>query len=178
MDMDSQHLEEIIGALTHNLKLIDEQLNDPNRFPKVPKTDADRKLLELKAQLESVAAQQRQTVNFLNGIVDTRNMEALSDRGDPLEQLFGIADLSPTAKASPKLQGTNTQFAGGPLTQTPDEKMDPQLKVSEYSSLSSSIFGRFYRIVFLEQGWITSLEQPLAKNVIELAHTCNGPSSP
>ena len=174
MQLDSQHLEQIIGALTHNLDLIEAQLNDPNRFPKTPKDDADRKALEIKAQLEAVAAQQKQTLNVLNALLDTRSMEALAGRGDPLETLFGIDDAGTKLKGGPKVQGTNGQFNGGPLAATPDQQMDPTLKPSEFSALTNSVFGRFYRIVFLEQQAITKLESPLAQNVIQVTRACNG----
>lgn len=174
MQLDAQHLEQIVGALTHNLQLIDAQLSDANRFPKVPKTDADRKALEFKAQLEAIAAQQKQTLNVVDAMLETRNMEALANRGDPMEQLFGIDDLSPTQKGSPKAQGSNQQFNGGPLTATPAQQFDPSLKPSEYGALTNSVFGRYYRVVYLEQGAISSLEQPLAKNVVETTKRCSG----
>jgi hypothetical protein len=173
MDLDMERLERIIGAMTHNLQLVEQQLNDPNRFPKIAKTDADRKALELKAQLEQVAAQQKQTLNVLDGLLDTRNMDELANRGDPAAQLFGLNDSN-----NPKVSGSNQEFSGGPLSQTPDQQYDPSLKPEEFSSLSNSIFGRFYYVVFLEQHAIDSLEQPLAKNIVEVTQRCSGTPSP
>jgi hypothetical protein len=167
IQLDAQHIEQIIGAITHNLQLIDAQLKDSSRFPKDPKTDADRKALEMRAQLESVEAQQKQTLNVLNGLYDTRTMEALSGRGADVITLFGLNDGN-----NPLIAGTNQQLTTGPLPATPDQNYDPSLKPSEFNALTNSVFGRFYRIVFLEQGAISSLEQPLAKNVVETTKRC------
>lgn len=169
MQLDTQHIETIIGAITHNLKLIDEQLKDSSRFPQDPKTADDKKLLEMRAQLEAVAAQQRQTLNVLEGIVDTRTMDALSDRGADVVNLFGLNEGH-----NSKISGSNQQFAGGPLTATPDQLMDPALKPSDFSTLKSSVYGRFYSVVYWEQSAIHQLESPLAQNVMETTRQCRG----
>lgn len=167
--LDNQRLEAIIGALTHNLDLIDAYLGDSSRFPKVAKTDADREALEMRAELEAVAAQQRQTLNVLNGEIDTRDMNALAGRGADIDSLFGL-----NPNNNDKISGSNQQFNGGPLEKTVDRLSDPSLKPEEFSTLSSSIFGRFYNIVYIEQKAISKLESPLAKNVIEATRQCNG----
>ncbi|HKU66382.1 MAG TPA: hypothetical protein VJP85_01255 [Candidatus Baltobacteraceae bacterium] len=169
MQLDAQHIERIISTITHNLELIDAQLKDSSRFPKDPKTDADRKALEMRAQLESVETQQKQTLNVLNALYDTRTMEAMAGRGADVLTLFGL-----NAGNNPEIAGTNQQFSNGPLPATPDQNYDPVLKPSEFNALTNSVFGRFYRIVFLEQGAISSLEQPLAKNVVQTTQRCRG----
>ncbi len=174
MQLDVQHLEQVIGALTHNLKLLEDQLNDPSRFPAVAKNDADRKALEMKAQLEAVAKQQQQTLSVLNGLVDTRNMETVAGRGDPMQILFGTDSPGGSTKASDKDMGSNDIFNAGPLTQTPGQKYDPALSQDDFSMLTNSVFGRFYRIVYLEQGAIANLETPVAKNVVDVGHSCIG----
>lgn len=174
IQLDNQRIEAIIGAITHNLQLIEAQLNDPARFPAVAKTESDRKALELKTQLEAVAKQQRQTLDVLEGLVDTRNMETIAGRGDPMEKLFGVDDVGPgTANALDS--GSNATFNGGPLPQTPDQQHDPALSQNDFATLKGSVFGRFYRVVYLEQGAIQTLETPLAKNIVETTSTCNGP---
>lgn len=169
MQLDTQHIETIIGAITHNLQLIDEQLKDSSRFPKDPKTADDKKLLEMRKQLEAIEAQQRQTLNVLEGIVDTRTMNALSNRGADVLNLFGL-----NGGNNSKISGSNNQFSGGPLTATPDQLMDPSLKPSEFSTLKSSVYGRFYSVVYWEQAQIHELESPLAQNVMETSRQCNG----
>lgn len=175
MQLDISHMEQVVGALTHNLQLIEDQLNDPARFPAVAKTESDRKALELKAQLEEVAKQQRQTLDVLEGLIDTRNMETVAGRGDPMATLFGVDSAGSGYPANPKVAGSNATFNGGPLEQTPDQKYDPALSQDDFSTLTNSLFGRFYRVVYLEQGAIHSLETPLAKNIVETTSTCNGP---
>lgn len=174
MQLDLSRMEQVVGALTHNLKLIEDQLNDPARFPAVAKTDSDRKALEIKAQLEAVAKQQKQTLNVLEGLIDTRNMETIAGRGDPMEKLFGADDTGNPSSANAKDIGSNAVFNAGPLTQTPEQKYDPALTQDDFSTLTNSLFGRFYRVVYLEQGAIQSLESPLAKNVVETTSTCSG----
>jgi len=169
MQLDTQRIEAIIGAITHNLQLIDQQLKDSSRFPKDPKTADDKKMLQMREQLEAVEAQQRQTLNVLEGIVDTRTMDALSNRGADVINLFGLNDGH-----NPKISGSNSQFAGGPLAPTPDQLMDPSLKASDFTTLKSSVYGRFYSVVYWEQEEIHQLESPLAKNVTEVTRQCNG----
>lgn len=169
MQLDTQHIEAIIGAITHNLQLIDEQLKDSSRFPKDPKTADDKKMLEMRKQLETIEAQQRQTLNVLEGIVDTRTMDALSDRGADVVNLFGL-----NGGNNSKISGSNDQFAGGPLTATPDQLMDPSLKPNQFSTLKTSVYGRFYSVVYWEQARIHQLESPLAQNVMETTRQCNG----
>ncbi|HET6895758.1 MAG TPA: hypothetical protein VFH72_10295 [Candidatus Baltobacteraceae bacterium] len=53
-------------------------------------------------------------------------------------------------------------------------QLDSQHLEQIISALTHSVFGRFYRIVFLEQQAITKLESPLAQNVIQITRACNG----
>lgn len=170
MELDTSHLEELIGVLTHNLQMIDAALADPKRFPKEVKTDADRKLLEIKAQLQAVAAQQRQALDVLNGLVDTRRMEQVANRGDDVANLFGLNDGN-----NSHISGSNNQFDAGPLGTTPVNAKDPAISQSDFSSLSASVFGRFYRIVILEQQVISQKEAPASKNVLAAATACAVP---
>jgi hypothetical protein len=172
LHLDSERIQEIAGAITHNLQLIDQQLKDAH-FPQSAKTQDDRKLLEMRTQLEDIKAQQLQTLNVLEGLIDTQNMESVAGRGADILNLFGLNDGN-----NAKINGTNQVFNNGPLAATPDQILDPMLKASEMSALSNSVFGRFYRVVYLEQQRITALEQPFAKNVIEAVQRCGAAARP
>lgn len=167
MELDTSHLEELIGVLAHNLQMIDAALADSKRFPAVANTDADHKLLEIKAQLQDVAKQQRQALDVLNGLVDTRRMEEAANRGDDVINLFGLNESK-----NSKISGSNSQFDAGPLGTTPVNANDPVLSQADFSSLSASIFGRFYRIINIEQRVIAQQEASAATNVVAAATAC------
>jgi hypothetical protein len=75
--MDDLVGENVVGSIVHNLVLIDQKLNDPQRFPADPKTDDERLAVQVKAQLQAIEDAQKRQLNALYGTIDTDNLNAM-----------------------------------------------------------------------------------------------------
>lgn len=70
LDLDRIYLNKVASAMAHNLGVADKLLSDQKRFPKTAATDDERIAQTLKAQLMTVADEQRKTLNVVNGALD------------------------------------------------------------------------------------------------------------
>ena len=82
--MDDVQLQNLVGVLAHNLDKVEALLNDPHHFPATPANDEQRQLLQAKAQLEAVVAQQRAALNIIAGTVDQNQLLDLQSRTNPI----------------------------------------------------------------------------------------------
>jgi hypothetical protein len=81
--MDQYQLGQVVGQAAHNLQRVYALLNDADRFPSTPQTNADRDLATMKAALEAVADSQERSLNILSGTYETAALNALLSLGDP-----------------------------------------------------------------------------------------------
>lgn len=80
--MDQYQLGQAVHQAAHNLVRVYALLNDSNRFPQAPQTDADRELLKMKAVVQAVADAQERSLNILSGTYETAALNALLSMGD------------------------------------------------------------------------------------------------
>jgi hypothetical protein len=82
IQMDHYQLGLLVYQTAQNLGRIYGLLNDPDRFPKDPQTDADRELTEMKASLEDIAEAQERWLDLLSGTYETSALNELLSRGN------------------------------------------------------------------------------------------------
>jgi hypothetical protein len=81
LEMDHYQLGQLVFQVAHNLKHIYELLNDPDRIPAKPHTDADRDLAEMRASLQYIADAQARWLDLLSGTYETAALNDMLGRG-------------------------------------------------------------------------------------------------
>ncbi len=99
-DLQVSRLERLITPLVQNTAAIEKLLSDPFIFPKVPISDADRQLLEIRAYLQQVVAQQKGALDVLSGFIDTEQLGQLQTAGNEYQKLTNAREI-------PQVQGGN-----------------------------------------------------------------------
>ena len=160
--LDMNRLTEISGAVVKNLETIDHLLNDPSRFPKNPKSDDDKKLVQLRAQLLALAKQQNDELNVLTGTADQYMFDTLYNQ----DVSWGGA-LSSSGKAPPSAGN----FQGGPLgISDPSRLMDPVLKQNDV--FMNSAMGSLYRALVVQEAKEQTMEPALAATLVQASTGC------
>lgn len=80
-DMAVMRMENLVGPLADNVVAIHRQLDDTNAFPAVARTEDDRRLLQLKAEMERALASQEGALDIINGFVTTQQLSAMQHEG-------------------------------------------------------------------------------------------------
>jgi hypothetical protein len=75
--IDALVAENVVGSIVHNLVLIDQKLDDPQRFPADPKTADERLAAQVKAQLLAIEDAQKRQLNAIYGTIDTDDMNTM-----------------------------------------------------------------------------------------------------
>lgn len=155
--LDLNRLDAVVGSIVHNLSVVDAILNDPARFPPQPKTEDDRQMLQLKAQIAQVADAQREALNLLTGPSETYRL------GDMMT--LPVHAPSATGKVPQNVNAQN-YFGGGPLQKLlgTTASGDPQLKQTNTLPAGSPWAG-FYGRLAANQTYTQNLESPLAQSV-------------
>ena len=172
-----QHLYKVASGLVHNLQIIDNLLDDPQRFPADPKTDADREAALLKAQLQSVANQQRKSLNVLYGLADTFNMQDLIAHGDGTQGAINggvgngqVSHGDQDVSFQDPISGPERGRIGSPKDPTVDT--DPAISQKSLGALANSPIARFYNGVVEEQRATAQAEGQLSQTVIQVVDQC------
>ena len=164
--MEENRLEQIAGALAHNIEIIQKLLNDPQVFPPKSLTSGDRDLIALKQQLETVISEQQKQLNVIYGATDTYSFESLNGRGDP------VAGATGASEHNKALNDNNNYFSSGSLMGAGAPKdMNPATS-ADLQVISSSPYGRFYQAVEVEQNQTKTLESSLASTLMQDASQC------
>ena len=82
LEMDHYQLGQLVFQVAHNLQHIYALLNDPDRIPNNPRSDADRDLSEMRASLEYIAEAQARWLNLLSGTYESAALNDLLSRGN------------------------------------------------------------------------------------------------
>ncbi len=117
-DLQVSRVERLITPLVQNTAAIEKLLNDPFVFPKRAISDADRQLLEIRANLLQVVAAQKRALDVISGFVDTEQLGQMQAAGSEALKLTQTREI-------PKAQGGNgpqsAQSAGAAPTPPPSE---------------------------------------------------------
>lgn len=95
LEMDHYQLGQLVFQVAHNLQHIYALLNDPNRMPANPRSDADRDLTEMRASLEYIAEAQARWLNLLSGTYETAELNDLLSRGNDSANAVQQENLQP-----------------------------------------------------------------------------------
>ncbi len=139
-DLQVARLERSITPLVKNTAAIEKLLNDPFIFPRVPVSDADRQLLQIRAYLEQVVAQQKGALDVLSGFIDTEQLGQLQLAGNEYQKLTASHEM-PNTQGSAGAQSAR-QIAPTPppsgilnagVPNTPGQATDPRLQETGYA---------------------------------------------
>lgn len=181
-DLALQHLEYLVTPLVNNTLTIQKLLDDPSVFPPNPRTDDEKRLAELKAQmLESLAAQQA-ALDIINGFVDTQNMADMQHDG------FGFIGAITGNNSTSNAKNAVSQMFGtpDPLGRPPsfdDTAINAGLPTNPYEynlpnipglALGYNPVSHLRDGVIWTQGEGAKSEGRLTKTVVETAKLCGG----
>ena len=172
-DMDRVYMESVVAAMARNLKLLDALINDPNRFPKVPRTDDDRLAQELQQQLRDAREQQNVALNHLNGILETTDLNdakrAVLDQ--PINHATGPVDGATPLPTTGFMGEAALGGAPGPI---PDPRDRSQLMTLS----GHTIWDQLESVIEVDQAHIAHAEQVLTPTVVAAATGCQGGAAP
>lgn len=115
MEFDIMHMESLITPLVKAQRAIDNALADNIVFVKSPKTDDDRKLLEIKRELQAVQSTQKDALNVIGGLVATYQLGEMQQQDTP----FSVPD---SVRANPSAATLlNAGVAPGAIGRLPSE---------------------------------------------------------
>jgi hypothetical protein len=175
-DLAVARLESLIGPLVKNTQAVDKLLGDPYAFPKVPYSDDDRKLLQMRAQLLAVNDQQKKALDIVSGFVDTQQLGELQAAGHEYDAALSS---NPSAKGqtpnpAPTEPPSDVLNAGVTNAQNdPSRAIDPRYK-NTGSVLGANPLNVFENAISSYQQDIAGSEQAAAKSVVEAVPQCGG----
>ncbi|HEY8314492.1 MAG TPA: hypothetical protein VIG51_10010 [Candidatus Baltobacteraceae bacterium] len=124
LDMDMVPLDRLVGGMVKNLAATDAALDDSQRFPAQPGTQQERRLIEMRKELEAIADRQRQALNILSGTYYGYTSNELLQRGNdvtsavdphakqPKEAPFlALVDIPPSKNISASTAATPAPLA-------------------------------------------------------------------
>ncbi len=79
-DMDVMRLERLIDPLVKNTQATEQALRD-TVYPRKPQSDTDKQLLQIRAHLAQVLAEQKRALDLVSGFVDTQQLGELQAAG-------------------------------------------------------------------------------------------------
>jgi hypothetical protein len=196
LELDNQRLKQLANELQHNLAIIENALADPTKFPTQTTSDDQSAMQQLKAQLQTVANQQKNNLSVISGLTDTFSMQDLIAKGDGTQGVLN-SPLGGTGLAAPACPPTNqnpqnpcdsklshddqdvsfsdpiSASAHQDSMSTKDPSTDRDPAVSQPGSdLSNNPMARFYRGVTANQQRTEKAEAALADTLKELAASC------
>jgi hypothetical protein len=165
------HLYDLGRSIEHNVDTIDAILSDKTRFPDVPRTDDEKKLDQMKAELSSVVEQQRALVNVLSGTAETAMTNQL------MAQPVGIGEASYGSVAA---SGIGGPLGGSSPIDQQEMASSPAFKslMAVYATANSLKVGqptpydRMAALLVLGQRQIASSEDAASKAITAVAPLC------
>jgi hypothetical protein len=145
IDIDNLYLEQVETRLVHNLRVIDQLLGDPKRFPDVPKNDDERDAVTMRSQLLAVAASQRSALDLISGTLDTEALGQMQhDLNDQMKSATGQVGPQPIATSDPvSFIGTAglPDYAPAPGIPTKNDKVSTLAGHTAYDQIITSLEG-------------------------------------
>lgn len=137
LQMDHYQLGELVYQLSHNLQHIYALLNDTNRIPSEPRSDADRDLAEMRASLEFIADAQARWLDLLSGTYETAALNDMLSRGNDAANA-----VQPSSAPDKKLE------LGDPVFQSPGYSAPPSsASQSDASLIGATQAGRMATVI-------------------------------
>lgn len=156
--LDMARLQQITGAVVKNLETINKLLNDPTRFPQSLKTADDRQIMQLRAQLLTLAKQQNAELNVLNGTTDQYMFDTLANLGATVNDAEG------------RSRTPDAGFLEGGRLKTIADQSNPVLKQNDV--FMNSEMGALYQGFVVQEAKEQSMEPALAQTLMEASSGC------
>jgi hypothetical protein len=171
-DIDRVYARRVVAAMAHNLGVIKKMLSDEKRFPKNPASDDDRFALLLKAQLQAAADRQNETLNHVNGILETTAMGEM--RNEISTQMASSVANAGTPNGGAAL-GTGDQFLdASSVPGSGPGGMFQNRGPGSSSTAGGTIWDKLVRDIEVQQARIAGAEQRLTPTVIAASAACRG----
>ena len=178
MQMDQLYLRKAVDAMAHNLVVIDKLLGNDKQFPKAATSDDDRIAQLLKEQIAAVAAQQRKTLDVMNGALETEALGRMqNDFGGGSTVMGATAGLNPPkgSLTSPERgadpSGSFVGVAGLSMPQNGTTTIDSRT-LATAKTTGNSVWDRLARTVEVQQSAIAGAEQRLSPTVVAISIAC------
>ena len=178
MQIDQLYLRKAADAMAHNLRIIDKLLADDKQFPKKATSDDDRIAQLLKEQIASVAAQQRKTLDIMNGALETEELGRMQNDFGGGSTVMGATAGTNAPKGSltsgergPDPSGSFVGVAGLSMPQNGATTIDPRT-LATGKTAGHTVWDRLARTVEVQQSAIAGAEQRLSPTVVAISIAC------
>jgi hypothetical protein len=176
LDLDQLYLRKVTDAMAHNLIVIDKLLADEKRFPKKAVTDDERVAQLLKEQIAAAAAQQRKTLDLMNGALETEALGRMQNEiaGGALATSGG-GDPAPKGALLPNPRGPDPagSFIGVAGISMPSNTpaLDART-LGKSKTAGHTIWDSLANAVAVQQHAIAAAEQKLSPTVVGISIAC------
>lgn len=177
-NMDVLRLENLVRPMVNNVAEIKRILSEPGAFPRFARSDQEKQVLAMRAQLRAVLADQESALDLISGLVDTQQLGQLQASGSELAKTIANPDV--TVKGPPGQTATPNP---GPTTNQSDllnaglpDKLrsnDPRYKNTD-SIVGHNPLNAFAQQVAVLQRSIDSNEAVAAKSIMAAVTQCGG----
>lgn len=176
---DRSSVDRVVRELVHNVGEIEKQLDHSTRFPAIAQTDDERKALEIKAQLESVLNAQKDSINVLNGTVETDRLGQMQREGlSDLQSAIGPESAaSPSAPGSTSDDDTGSYLAIAGLPALPQAGPDPRTLPAS-SLIGNTLYGKMAFVVAVEQARSAQAGRDAARTILTEWRACDPARAP
>jgi hypothetical protein len=178
LQIDQLYMRKAVDAMAHNLVIIDKLLADDKQFPKKATTDDDRIALLLKEQIAAVAAQQRKTLDVMNGALETDALGRMQNDFGGGSTVMGATAGTNAPKGSlsspergPDPSGSFVGVAGLSMPENGSTTIDPRT-LATGKTAGHTVWDRFARTVEAQQSAIAGAEQRLSPTVVAISIAC------
>jgi hypothetical protein len=178
LQVDQLYLRKAADAMAHNLRVIDTLLADETRFPKVANSDDDRIAQQLKAQIAAVAAQQRKTLDLMNGALETEALGAMQNDFGGGSSVMSSTTADPVPKGAvtapvrgPDASGSFIGAAGLNMPAGATGAIDPRAATSAKAG-RTTVWDGLARVLETQQITIAAAEQKLSPTVVAISIAC------
>ncbi len=164
IEMDHYQLGQLAFQVAHNLEHIYALLNDANRTPSDPPTDADRELSEMRASLEFIADAQARWLNLISGTYETAALDDLLSQGNDV-----AASVQPGSVSTRKLDLGDPTFTSPGYTPPPVAASQP-----DASLVGATQAGRIATVIGNDKRDTGSVQDLVAGAVMPGIARCRG----
>ncbi len=181
-DLQVSRVERLITPLVQNTAAIEKLLSDPYVFPRVPISESDRQLLEIRAYLKQVVAQQKRALDVISGFVDTEQLGQIQQAGSDALKITQTREV-------PGVQGGNgpqsaqavgaaptpppSEILNAGVRQTPQQLSDPALQDTGMT-VGHNPLDVFDQAIGMYQQELQSSEGQAADLVVKALPLCGG----
>ena len=170
VDLDVMRLERYIDPLVKNTQAIEALLND-SVYPQHAESQSDRDLLDMRAHLQEVLAEQRRALDLISGFTDTQQLGELQRAGNEYQSAVGPdRQSSPPPQAAPTTEPNDLLSAGVPH---PEQSSDPRFlqtnSLEGYNPLNA-----FDQQMDFYQQQISASEDNASKIILKVVPECGG----